>query len=77
MSAALLLLLVVHQVTADCLANDEFNSIFEGLNGASSIPTDGSCCMFDVCGLECPTEVSQPPSGKSASGGRYCGKNET
>jgi hypothetical protein len=49
-------------VQAECLANTEFNDFFEGLVGAP-IPSEGSCCMFDVCGLECPVDVPEPSNG--------------
>ena len=55
-------------VNGDCLLssktlNDEFLSFIEG---AESIPLDGSCCQADVCGLACPAPVSEP------SKGTYC-----
>jgi hypothetical protein len=58
--AALALLSAPQQAAADCLANPTLNADFETLNGGVSIPIEGSCCMFDVCGLACPVEVSKP-----------------
>uniref|UniRef100_A0A7S2VEF1 Solute carrier family 5 member 8 n=1 Tax=Entomoneis paludosa TaxID=265537 RepID=A0A7S2VEF1_9STRA len=49
-------------VNADCIKDQAINEFFEDLNGAP-IPTEGSCCMFDVCGLECPKETSDPGKG--------------
>jgi hypothetical protein len=62
-AAALTLLIAPHQVAADCLANPTLNADFETLNGGVPIPIEGSCCMFDVCGLACPEEVSKPGLG--------------
>jgi hypothetical protein len=61
--AALALLIAPQQAAADCLANPTLNADFENLNGGVSIPIEGSCCMFDVCGLACPVDVSKPTSG--------------
>ena len=56
---------LVSYVSGDCLLssktlNDEFLSFIEG---AESIPLDGSCCQADVCGLACPAPVSEPSKG--------------
>ena len=64
-------------VNADCLANSELNDFFEYNHHRSndgdgddaeddrrqSIPRFGSCCMYDVCGLACPTPNLQPNDG--------------
>lgn len=63
-AAALALLIAPQQSAADCLANPTLNADFENLNGGVPIPIEGSCCMFDVCGLACPEEVSKPAIGK-------------
>lgn len=56
--------LLVTRAAADCLANQELNDFFEDVDGRpSSIPRYGSCCMYDVCGLECPVPQPQPPKG--------------
>jgi hypothetical protein len=62
-AAALALLIAPQQVAADCLANENLNADFENLNGGVPIPIEGSCCMFDVCGLACPVDVSKPGVG--------------
>ena len=56
---------LVSYVSGDCLLssktlNDEFLSFIEG---AESIPLNGSCCQADVCGLACPAPVSEPSKG--------------
>jgi hypothetical protein len=51
-------------VAADCiLSNKTLNDEFADIIGAGSIPTEGSCCMKDVCGLACPLEPPGPTSG--------------
>jgi hypothetical protein len=48
-----------------CLANDEFETFFLGEGEAlGALPREGSCCQNDICGLPCPTPVSDPTSGK-------------
>jgi hypothetical protein len=51
-------------VSAECLENRELNAEFEILNGGP-VPSEGSCCMFDISGLTCPNEVPRPDYGKS------------
>jgi hypothetical protein len=53
------------QVSAECLANATFNDYFQNAAG-QPIPTPDSCCMFNVCGLACPTPVSTPGKGESS-----------
>lgn len=48
-------------VSGDCLAEPSLNDIFAGVG---SIPAEGSCCMWDVCGLECPVPTTKPNKGK-------------
>lgn len=55
-----LLLLLPSRATAECLANATLNAYFAG---DGTIPKEGSCCMFDVCGLACPTEIPPPAKG--------------
>jgi len=55
--------LLAKQAAADCIANPTINADFEELNGGVEIPIEGSCCMFDVCGLACPTLTSKPSKG--------------
>jgi hypothetical protein len=62
-AAALALLMAPQQAAADCLADPTLNADFENLNGGAAIPLEGSCCMFDVCGLACPEDVSKPTVG--------------
>jgi hypothetical protein len=67
LAAAALALLVPQQAAADCLADPTLNADFEALNGGVAIPTEGSCCMFDVCGLACPEPVEDPTNGTFSS----------
>jgi Na+/proline symporter len=53
----------VQQVAADCLANKALNDEFASFIPAETIPTEGSCCMKDVCGLPCPTPVEPVSNG--------------
>jgi hypothetical protein len=62
-AAALALLMAPQQAAADCLADTTLNADFENLNGGVEIPIEGSCCMFDVCGLACPAGVEKPGTG--------------
>jgi hypothetical protein len=39
-----------------CLSDPTLNEFFQ-----TDTPT---CCMFDVCGLPCPTEVTEPGNGE-------------
>ena len=65
-AAAALLLLAPLQplaVQADCIySNQTLNDVIAGSDGRS-IPTPGSCCMQDVCGLACPLPVPPPGPG--------------
>lgn len=49
--------LLFERSAAKCLSNDEYNEFFA--NG-TSIPREGSCCQFDVCGIPCPS-TEEPP----------------
>jgi hypothetical protein len=56
---------------ADCiLSNKTLNDEFADIIGAESIPTEGSCCMKDVCGLACPVEYPSPLPGAYQVGSR-------
>jgi hypothetical protein len=47
-----------------CIASSAtINADFVALNGGTPIPTQGSCCMFDVCGLACAQDVPSPSKG--------------
>jgi len=50
---------LVHETSADCLADPALNDIF----GGSAIPSEGSCCQSDVCNIPCPVEVEKPGPG--------------
>jgi hypothetical protein len=51
---------------ADCLVDPNQNDIFEVFNERrQTIPRFGSCCMQDVCGLQCPQTVEAPGDGTS------------
>lgn len=50
-------------VRAACLGNEALDAEFAGFLDAESIPQPGSCCMKDVCGLDCPLPVSEPANG--------------
>jgi hypothetical protein len=54
-------------VSGACLEDATLNAEFEVINGGS-IPTEGSCCMLDVCGLTCPEETSPPRKGMNYFG---------
>lgn len=59
----------VPRVLADCLDNKEFNDYFENVDGRiSDIPRFGSCCMYDVCGLQCPITQRAPSRGEEPEG---------
>jgi hypothetical protein len=55
---------VVAQTTSTCLSNPQLNEFFVNANGATSIPTEGSCCMKDVCNIPCPQTLPGPSIGK-------------
>jgi hypothetical protein len=56
--------LLLKQAMADCVANEEFNGFFEDNDGkVISIPRFESCCMYDVCGLQCPEPSPEPGKG--------------
>ena len=59
-------LLFLPSVVSDCIANTAINDFFVELNGAqeTGIPLAGSCCQFDVCGLECPRVLADPGKGE-------------
>jgi hypothetical protein len=49
---------------SQCLADETLNDEFRALLGnVAVIPTAGSCCQADVCGIPCPAEVSAPNFG--------------
>lgn len=41
-------------VNADCFASSTLETEFQGIVGASSLPTEGSCCQNDICAIPCP-----------------------
>jgi hypothetical protein len=73
------LALLINEVSGDCLANEEFNGFFE-INSetgrSQSIPRFESCCMKDVCGLQCPEPTPEPGPGKNFSFGCCCSLDE-
>jgi hypothetical protein len=53
----------VQVARGDCIpSNPTFNEEIAG--EGRTIPLPGSCCMADVCGLECPQTVPPPPPGR-------------
>jgi len=48
-----------------CIANQDINTQFANLitGGDSYEVPDDSCCQFEICGLPCPEEVSEPAKG--------------
>jgi hypothetical protein len=55
----------VQVARGDCIpSNPTFNEEIAGKG--RTIPLPGSCCMADVCGLECPQTVPPPAPGKLA-----------
>lgn len=48
---------------ADCLSSATVEKTFLDALGAKSLPTEGSCCQKDVCGLPCPAEPPKPKVG--------------
>ena len=63
--AAVLFLSSLTGVQGTCLSNATLEAIFAGGDDVS-LPRDGSCCMQDICGLTCPTDVSKPGPGESS-----------
>lgn len=64
LSSLLVLVSIVKVVDADCVADVAINDFFEDVVWeGESIPREGSCCMFDVCGLECPKPLEDPGDG--------------
>eukprot|EP00339_Tiarina_fusa_P011601 CAMPEP_0117072390 /NCGR_PEP_ID=MMETSP0472-20121206/50958_1 /TAXON_ID=693140 ORGANISM="Tiarina fusus, Strain LIS" /NCGR_SAMPLE_ID=MMETSP0472 /ASSEMBLY_ACC=CAM_ASM_000603 /LENGTH=247 /DNA_ID=CAMNT_0004796487 /DNA_START=132 /DNA_END=872 /DNA_ORIENTATION=- len=56
--------LCLGRVLATCIENEAIENDFVSLYGRIiSIPRFDSCCMFDVCGLPCPTETPGPTKG--------------
>lgn len=56
--------ILIYEAIADCLSDQELNDYFENIDGtSSSIPRFGSCCMYDVCGLQCPESNPSPAKG--------------
>jgi hypothetical protein len=54
----------VRLARGDCiLSNPTFNEEIAG--EGRTIPLPGSCCMADVCGLECPQTAPPPAPGTS------------
>jgi hypothetical protein len=56
-------------VRGDCLSNGGLEKTFQEINGATSLPRDGSCCQKDICGLPCPEPSPAPPVGYAAAVG--------
>jgi hypothetical protein len=58
LGGALLLLNYVGRTSAACLSSGSLEQEFIDLmgGGVDSLPTDGSCCQFDVCGLPCSAD---------------------
>ena len=52
-----------------CIANQDINTQFANLitGGDTYEVPDDSCCQFEICGLPCPEEVSEPAAGISNS----------
>lgn len=60
----LALLVLLQRTLGECIySNTTLNSEIAG--EGRSIPLPGSCCMADVCGLECPQQVPPPARGKA------------
>jgi Na+/proline symporter len=61
--AALLLALGARTVSSKCLSSDALEHEFLGITGLDAMPSEGSCCQFDVCGLPCaaPHDPKNPP----------------
>jgi hypothetical protein len=56
-------------VAADCLSNPDLDAEFLSfIEGAESIPLEGSCCQADVCGIPCPEVVEDPGVGTFVQG---------
>lgn len=53
---------LLHGAAAECIADPVINGFFEGLVGGA-IPSEGSCCQFDVCGIPCPAPVPAASKG--------------
>ena len=66
-SLGLLLLLFISIQPAlglpQCIADHVLNREFEVATGGFELPRQGSCCMWDVCGLACPEPVDPPAPG--------------
>ena len=60
---ALLLALGARAVSSKCLSSDSLEAEFLGITGLEAMPSEGSCCQFDVCGLPCaqPHDPKNPP----------------
>ena len=60
---ALLLALGARTVSSKCLSSDSLEAEFLGITGLEYMPSEGSCCQFDVCGLPCaaPHDPKNPP----------------
>jgi hypothetical protein len=56
-------LLVVQSANAECLADDTLDAAFTEFLNVDAIPTAGSCCQADVCGIACPATLSPPKIG--------------
>lgn len=70
-SSVIPLLLLLHDATADYLSDPDLNRIFES-NGPgrfqSLLPRHGSCCQYDVCGLQCREMVQEHTKGMYVGG---------
>ena len=60
---ALLLALGARTVSSKCLSSDSLEAEFLGLTGLEYMPSEGSCCQFDICALPCPAphDPKNPP----------------
>ncbi|CAH0371973.1 unnamed protein product [Pelagomonas calceolata] len=62
MARVALLLAFGARASAKCLSSDALEHEFLGITGLEFMPSEGSCCQFDVCGLPC----AQPHDPKNA-----------
>jgi hypothetical protein len=47
-------------IDATCLSNSTLEAIF---GNGTALPRQDSCCMQDICGLTCPTDIPGPRPG--------------
>jgi len=62
MLAAVIAACAIATARADCFASSALETTFQGIIGAASLPTSGSCCQSDICAIPCPAEF--PKVGK-------------